>query len=172
MEEQTIQIEKFGKSHMTARNMLRFFREQNLDCTVRYVALHLLEIIQHPCQDEEENDAGRNTVEEVLCLSAQQGYIVFYRNSDGSNLLSDIVVVHPISIQMIRTRPYDEEDVNAHELVVTITDMECGLMPVIDVVFNRSYHMLCRRHIDQNVLAKLTEMIKDEEVASRFINGT
>ncbi|KAI5680414.1 hypothetical protein M9H77_01641 [Catharanthus roseus] len=49
---------------------------------------------------------------------------------------------------------------------------ESGLMPVVDEVFNRSYHMLCKRHIDQNVLAKSTEMIKDEEVASQFINGT
>ncbi|KAI5663490.1 hypothetical protein M9H77_22813 [Catharanthus roseus] len=32
--------------------------------------------------------------------------------------------------------------------------------------------MLCRRHINQNVLTKLTEMIKDEEVASRFVNGS
>ncbi|KAI5673308.1 hypothetical protein M9H77_13672 [Catharanthus roseus] len=29
-----------------------------------------------------------------------------------------------------------------------------------------------RRHIDQNVLAKLTEMVKDEEVATWFVNGT
>ncbi|KAI5649292.1 hypothetical protein M9H77_35297 [Catharanthus roseus] len=27
-------------------------------------------------------------------------------------------------------------------------------------------------HIDQNVLAKLTEMVKDEEVAQRFVNGS
>ncbi|KAI5654904.1 hypothetical protein M9H77_32091 [Catharanthus roseus] len=32
--------------------------------------------------------------------------------------------------------------------------------------------MLCRRHINQNVLAKLTELIKNEEVKSRFINGS
>ncbi|KAI5668578.1 hypothetical protein M9H77_18431 [Catharanthus roseus] len=32
--------------------------------------------------------------------------------------------------------------------------------------------MLCRRHIDQNVLAKLTELINDEEVAQRFVNGS
>ncbi|KAI5681560.1 hypothetical protein M9H77_02788 [Catharanthus roseus] len=44
-----------------------------------------------------------------------------------------------------------------------------GLMLVIEDVFSKSYHMLCRRHIDQNLLAKLTEMIKDEEVASRQI---
>ncbi|KAI5659253.1 hypothetical protein M9H77_28046 [Catharanthus roseus] len=29
-----------------------------------------------------------------------------------------------------------------------------------------------RRHIDQNVLAKLTEMVKDEGVSTRFVNGT
>ncbi|KAI5658439.1 hypothetical protein M9H77_27232 [Catharanthus roseus] len=49
---------------------------------------------------------GRNTVEEVLCLSAQRGYTVFYRNCEESNVLSDIVVEHPISITMIRTWPY------------------------------------------------------------------
>ncbi|KAI5653914.1 hypothetical protein M9H77_31101 [Catharanthus roseus] len=63
----------------------------------------------------------------------------------------------------------NKEDVNTHELVVIITGRENGLTPVIDEVFNRSYHMLCRRHVDQNVLGKLTEMIKDEEVASRYL---
>ncbi|KAI5659773.1 hypothetical protein M9H77_28566 [Catharanthus roseus] len=46
---------------------------------------------------------GRNTVGEVLCLSAQRGYMVFYRNCEESNMLSDIVVVYPTSIAMIRT---------------------------------------------------------------------
>ncbi|KAI5673762.1 hypothetical protein M9H77_14126 [Catharanthus roseus] len=50
----------------------------------------------------------------------------------------------------------NEEDVNTHE----------------PKVFSTVYHMLYRRHIDQNVLAKLTELIKDEEVASQFINGS
>ncbi|KAI5666916.1 hypothetical protein M9H77_16769 [Catharanthus roseus] len=36
-------------------------------------------------------------------------------------------------------------------------------------MFSTAYHMLCRMHIDQNVLAKLTELTKDEEVASRFV---
>ncbi|KAI5653977.1 hypothetical protein M9H77_31164 [Catharanthus roseus] len=49
---------------------------------------------------------GRNTVEEVLCLSAQRGYNVFHRNREESNILSDIVVAHPTSIEMIRTWPY------------------------------------------------------------------
>ncbi|KAI5666570.1 hypothetical protein M9H77_16423 [Catharanthus roseus] len=49
---------------------------------------------------------GRNTVEEVLCLSAKRGYTVFYRNCEDSNVLSDIVVAHPTSIKMMRTWPY------------------------------------------------------------------
>ncbi|KAI5676670.1 hypothetical protein M9H77_07620 [Catharanthus roseus] len=51
-------------------------------------------------------------------------------------------------------------------------DRESSLMPVIEELFSTAYHMLCRRHIDQNVLAKLTEMIKDEEVAPQFVNGS
>ncbi|KAI5663811.1 hypothetical protein M9H77_23134 [Catharanthus roseus] len=49
---------------------------------------------------------GRNTVEEVLCLSVKRGYTVFYRSWEESNVLSDIVIVHPTSIAMIRTWPY------------------------------------------------------------------
>ncbi|KAI5657400.1 hypothetical protein M9H77_26193 [Catharanthus roseus] len=49
---------------------------------------------------------GRNTVEKVLCLSAQRGYTVFYRNREESNVLSDIVVAHPTSIAIIRTWSY------------------------------------------------------------------
>ncbi|KAI5676062.1 hypothetical protein M9H77_07012 [Catharanthus roseus] len=49
---------------------------------------------------------GRYTVEEVLCLSAERGYTVFYRNREESNVLSDIVIAYPTSIAMIRTWPY------------------------------------------------------------------
>ncbi|KAI5667048.1 hypothetical protein M9H77_16901 [Catharanthus roseus] len=49
---------------------------------------------------------GRNTVEEVLCLSAERDYTVFHRNREESNVLSDIVVAHPTSIAMIRTWTY------------------------------------------------------------------
>ncbi|KAI5658293.1 hypothetical protein M9H77_27086 [Catharanthus roseus] len=49
---------------------------------------------------------GRNTVENVLCLSVEQGYTVFYRNCEENNILSDIVVSHPISIAMIKTWLY------------------------------------------------------------------
>ncbi|KAI5653377.1 hypothetical protein M9H77_30564 [Catharanthus roseus] len=46
---------------------------------------------------------GRNTVEEVLCLSTIRDYTVFYRNREDSNMLSDIVVAHLTSIEMLRT---------------------------------------------------------------------
>ncbi|KAI5671980.1 hypothetical protein M9H77_12344 [Catharanthus roseus] len=54
---------------------------------------------------------GQNTVEEVLCLSAQRGYTVFYRNCDEGNVLSDIVVAHSTSIQMMRTWSYADSSV-------------------------------------------------------------
>ncbi|KAI5682019.1 hypothetical protein M9H77_03247 [Catharanthus roseus] len=49
---------------------------------------------------------GRNTIDEVLYLSAQGGYTVFHRNREESYIFSDIVVAHPTSIVMIRTWPY------------------------------------------------------------------
>ncbi|KAI5681401.1 hypothetical protein M9H77_02628 [Catharanthus roseus] len=49
---------------------------------------------------------GRNTVEEVLRLSAERSYTVVYRNGEDSNVLSDIVVAHPTSIAILRTWPY------------------------------------------------------------------
>ncbi|KAI5650303.1 hypothetical protein M9H77_36308 [Catharanthus roseus] len=88
---------------------------------------------------------GRNTVEEILCLSAQQGYTVFYRNREESKLLSDIVIAHSTSIAMIRTWIY---------------------VLIMDTIYKTN------KHLDQNVLAKLTEMVKDKEVAQRFVNGS
>ncbi|KAI5671624.1 hypothetical protein M9H77_11988 [Catharanthus roseus] len=87
----------------------------------------------------------RNTVEEVLCLSAERGYTVFYRNCEDSNVLSDIFIAHPTSIAMIRTWSY---------------------LLIMDTTYRTN------KHIDQNVLAKLTKLVKDEEVATRFVKGT
>ncbi|KAI5654725.1 hypothetical protein M9H77_31912 [Catharanthus roseus] len=99
---------------------------------------------------------GRNTIEEVLRLSAERGYTVFHINHEDNNVLSDIAIAHPTSIAIIRTEP-----------LVILTDREGGLMSVIDDVFSNSYHMLCRRHFDQNMLVKLTEIVKDEETTNR-----
>ncbi|KAI5672306.1 hypothetical protein M9H77_12670 [Catharanthus roseus] len=100
-EEQLIQIEQFRKSHVPPRNILRFFREQNVGCTVSSQKIYnvVAKIKKNRMQ-------GRNTVEEVLSLSAIRDYTVFYRNREDSNMLSDIVVAHPTSIEMLRTWPY------------------------------------------------------------------
>ncbi|KAI5675696.1 hypothetical protein M9H77_06646 [Catharanthus roseus] len=72
---------------------------------------------------------GRNTLEEVLRLSAERGYIVFYRNGEDNK----------------------GSAINKGEPIVVLTDRESGLMP--------TYRSEC--------VAKLTEMVKDEEVAQR-----
>ncbi|KAI5667650.1 hypothetical protein M9H77_17503 [Catharanthus roseus] len=84
MEDQLIQTEKFRKNHVPPRSNNMIF---------------MIYIKKNKIQ-------GRNTVDEVFCLSAQQGYTVFYRNCDDSNVLNDVVVAHPTSIQMLRTWPY------------------------------------------------------------------
>ncbi|KAI5652621.1 hypothetical protein M9H77_29808 [Catharanthus roseus] len=97
-EEQLIQIEQFRKSHGPPRNILRFFREQNVGCAVSYVAstlMHLGFMFR-----------GRNTVEEVLCLNAIRDYTVSIEDREDSNMLSDIVVAHPTSIEMLKMWPY------------------------------------------------------------------
>ncbi|KAI5649533.1 hypothetical protein M9H77_35538 [Catharanthus roseus] len=89
-EEQLYQTEQFRKSHVPPRNILRFFREQDVGCTVS--AQKIYNVI---AKIKRNRMLGRNTVEEVLCLSIER-----------SNVLSDIVVAHPTSIAMIRTWPY------------------------------------------------------------------
>ncbi|KAI5662460.1 hypothetical protein M9H77_21783 [Catharanthus roseus] len=111
-EEQLQQTEQFRKSHVAPHNILRFFREQDIGC-----AVSTQKIYNVVAKIKNNRMQGRNTV--------------FYRNSEESNVLSDIVIAHPTSIVIIRIR-----------------------------------------HIDQNVLATLTEMVKDEEVAQQFMNGS
>ncbi|KAI5664922.1 hypothetical protein M9H77_24245 [Catharanthus roseus] len=62
-EEQLQQTEQFRKSLVPPRNILQFFREQDRN-----------------------RMQGRNTVEEVLRLSAKRGYTVFYRNGEDNNV--------------------------------------------------------------------------------------
>ncbi|KAI5673166.1 hypothetical protein M9H77_13530 [Catharanthus roseus] len=60
----------------------------------------------------------RNTVEEVLCLSVERGCIVFHRNREDNNVLSDIFVAHPTSIAMVQhaTIRMCRDDCNMKEL--------------------------------------------------------
>ncbi|KAI5648384.1 hypothetical protein M9H77_34389 [Catharanthus roseus] len=97
-EEQLMQTEQFRKSHVPPRNILRFFGEQNLGC-----AVSVQKIYNAIAKMKKNRMQERNTIEEVLCLSTQRGYTVFYRNCDDSNILSDIIVAHPTSIQIMRT---------------------------------------------------------------------
>ncbi|KAI5677058.1 hypothetical protein M9H77_08008 [Catharanthus roseus] len=79
-EEQLIQIEQFRKRHVPPRNILRFFREQNVGCAVTSQKIY-------------------NVVAKIK-KNRMQG------NREYSNMLSDIVVAHPTSIEMLRTWPY------------------------------------------------------------------
>ncbi|KAI5659710.1 hypothetical protein M9H77_28503 [Catharanthus roseus] len=101
MEEQLQQTEQFRKNHVPPRNILRFFREQEVGCAVS--AQKIYNVV---AKIKKNRMQGRNTIEEVLCLSAQKGYTVFYRNREESNELSNIVVAHPTSITMIKTWSY------------------------------------------------------------------
>ncbi|KAI5666289.1 hypothetical protein M9H77_16142 [Catharanthus roseus] len=97
-EEQLIQIEQFRKSHVSPRNLLRFFL--GTKCGIAQKIYNVVAKIK------KNRMQGQNTIEEILCLSAIQDYMVFYRNREGSNMPSDIVVAHPTSIEMLRTWPY------------------------------------------------------------------
>ncbi|KAI5652931.1 hypothetical protein M9H77_30118 [Catharanthus roseus] len=144
-EEQLQQTEQFRKSHLPPCNILRFFREQDVGCAVR------------------NRMQRKNTVEEVLRLSAERGYTVFNRNREDNNVLSDIVVAHPTLIAMIRTWPYilimdttykmnkynmpllecvgmtatgnnfTGSIINEGEPLVILTDRESRLMPGLDI---------------------------------------
>ncbi|KAI5647922.1 hypothetical protein M9H77_33927 [Catharanthus roseus] len=96
-EEQLQQTEQFRKSHVPP----------HIGCAIRIFGICSAQKIYNVVAKIKNNRMqGRNTVEEVLCLSAQRSYTVFYRNCEESNALSDIVIAHPTSIAMIRMLPY------------------------------------------------------------------
>ncbi|KAI5670496.1 hypothetical protein M9H77_10860 [Catharanthus roseus] len=76
-EEQLQQTEKFRKSHIPPDNILRFFREQDVGC-----AVSSQKIYNFVAKIKRDRMQGRNMVEEVLRLSAERGYTVFYRNGE------------------------------------------------------------------------------------------
>ncbi|KAI5648305.1 hypothetical protein M9H77_34310 [Catharanthus roseus] len=91
IKEQLQQTEQFKKSHVPPQ----FYDI----CSAQKIYNVVAKIKKNRIQ-------GRNTVEEVLCLSAQRGHTVFCRNRKESNILNDIVVAHSTSITMIRTWSY------------------------------------------------------------------
>ncbi|KAI5654560.1 hypothetical protein M9H77_31747 [Catharanthus roseus] len=85
----------------SGRVMCRF--ETSYDFSVNKTAQKIYNVV---AKIRKNRMQGQHTVEEVLCLSAKQGYTVFYRNCEESNVLRDIVVEYTISIAMIRMWPY------------------------------------------------------------------
>ena len=53
-------------------------------------------------------------------------------------------------------------------LEVIVTDRELALMNAIDVVFPSSKHLLCRWHINKNVLAKCKKMFDSKDTWEKF----
>ncbi|KAI5658084.1 hypothetical protein M9H77_26877 [Catharanthus roseus] len=82
------------------------FLQENVDCEGDEDPNTAQKIYNVVAKIKKNRMQGRNTVEEILCLSAQWGYTVFYRNRKESNILSDIVVAHLTSIAIVRTWPY------------------------------------------------------------------
>ncbi|KAI5676425.1 hypothetical protein M9H77_07375 [Catharanthus roseus] len=147
-EEQLIHIEQFRKSHVPPRNILRFFLEQNVGCAVS--AQKIYNVV---AKIKKNRMQGRNTVEEFLCLSTKRDYTAFYRNWKHNNVLSDIVVAHPTSIEIIRTWPYIKHLYFSNAMSTKNQEDVCD-------------------HEPKNGLAKLNELTKDKEVASQFVNGS
>ncbi|KAI5657364.1 hypothetical protein M9H77_26157 [Catharanthus roseus] len=102
MEEQLHQTEQFRKSHVLPRNIYDFSENKTLAAQLG----NAHKIYNVVAKSKRNRMQGRNTVEEVLCLSAERGYTVFHRNREESNVLGDIVVAHPTSIAMLRTWSY------------------------------------------------------------------
>ncbi|KAI5647958.1 hypothetical protein M9H77_33963 [Catharanthus roseus] len=93
-----------------------------------------MDLFEEPLQENVgfEEPEGRNTVEEVLRLSAERGYTVFHRNREDSNVLSDIVVAHPTSIAMIRTWPY----ILIMDTTYKTNKYYSGLIVLLDIFIN------------------------------------
>ncbi|KAI5663233.1 hypothetical protein M9H77_22556 [Catharanthus roseus] len=122
----------------------------------------------------------------TLAVQSERGYTVFHRNCEESNVLSDIVVAHPTSIAMIRTWPYVLiMDTTYKTNKYNISLLEAVGMTLTGKNFTVAIIFMCNeqattyrwvlqqiKHIDHNVLVKLTEMVKDEEVAQRFVNSS
>ncbi|KAI5650607.1 hypothetical protein M9H77_36612 [Catharanthus roseus] len=127
---------------------------------------------------------GKNTVEEVLCLSAQRAYTVFHRNREESNVLSDIVVAHPISIAMIRTWPYvlimdttyktnnyrndsDRKELRSGNSIYVHLYFTSTMSNGHGSIINEGEPLVILTDRESglmpNVLAKLTKIVKDEE---------
>ncbi|KAI5650419.1 hypothetical protein M9H77_36424 [Catharanthus roseus] len=153
-EEQLQQTEQFRKSHVLLRNIFRIFREQDVSCAVRYCT----ENYNVVAKIKKNRMQRRNTVEEVLYLSAQRSYTVFYRNCEESNVQYAIIGSCSMTLTGKNFTVAIAFMCNEQHLYVT-SAMSTGHVQFL-MTMSQSRH-------NQNMLAKLTEMVKDEEVAQQ-----
>ncbi|KAI5662356.1 hypothetical protein M9H77_21679 [Catharanthus roseus] len=92
-EEQLKQTEQFRKSHVPPRNILRFFQEQNGGCVVSAQKIYNVVV-----KIKKNRMHRRNTMEEVLCLSAQRGYTIFYRKGEDSKVILLLHIQHQLQL--------------------------------------------------------------------------
>ncbi|KAI5657680.1 hypothetical protein M9H77_26473 [Catharanthus roseus] len=97
-DEQLIKTEQFRKSHVLPRNILQFFREQNMGCAISAISIE------------------------------------------------------------------NQQDLNAHELKITITDRESGLTPVIDDKAHRSECIGQINRVDKRLRGAITEYLRKLDV--------
>ncbi|KAI5653214.1 hypothetical protein M9H77_30401 [Catharanthus roseus] len=93
--------EEFSRCHVAPQNIMASLLEKNSDCVVSKQTIY-----NARAKMKKKRMEGRNTIEELLHQCNQQGYRCYSRNCEESNVLSDIIVVHPVSILMIRTWPF------------------------------------------------------------------
>ncbi|KAI5658947.1 hypothetical protein M9H77_27740 [Catharanthus roseus] len=74
----------------------------------------------------------------------------FMRNEQGTTYIWVLKQIKHLYVSSTMSTS-NKSIINDGEPIVTITDRESRLIPVIEDVFSKSYHMLCRRHIDQNM---------------------
>ncbi|KAI5650488.1 hypothetical protein M9H77_36493 [Catharanthus roseus] len=126
---------------------------------------------------------GRNTVDEVLCLSAIWDYTIFYRNREDRNMLNDIVVAHLTSIEVYNMPLLEVVGMTPTGKNFTVasafmrneqaTTYRWVLQQIKHLYFSNTMSTENQEDVcetmPKNVLTKLTELIKNEEVASRHL---
>ncbi|KAI5648789.1 hypothetical protein M9H77_34794 [Catharanthus roseus] len=107
---------KFSRCQVAPRNIMASLLEKNPDWAVSYVRLtcfvvwlNYLRLIKQTIYNvrtkiKNKRMEGRNTIEEVFHQYNQRGYRCYWRNCEENNILRDIVIAHPVSILMMRTR--------------------------------------------------------------------
>ncbi|KAI5668574.1 hypothetical protein M9H77_18427 [Catharanthus roseus] len=97
---------------------------------------------------------GRNTVEEVLCLSTQRGYTVFYRNREESNVLKRTSQWQLLLCAMNRLQQTDEFFNKSSQIAKIKTSLEISKLkgkygaksnPILKNISNNISHLALKK---------------------------